>query len=426
VATDLAQDLTKPLEFTAISMSTINKGKHQGSPPRKSVIVHGIFTFFILLILVFAGLSLFQGFFNALKHSQDFQWSPASLLLRRLNPYQAYLNGNQNNEIILSQVPNYAQLLYVILSPLGAMSFASAKIVWAFINIGLALLAPLASAKLFRLNQRQTLVTTVIFILSTPTRNTIGNGQHSLLILVSFLCALLISELSIKSPVFIRRSPTGTRLLLSSCMAGISYVKYSFAPTLGVSYLRRYGYRYFLLSFIPMFLGIVLFALWANDGLVTIDFLFQPVRVASRAVSSGAGDLLSVLKLHLPQEGVALKVASLACVVLAGSAPFWVLPGSEDLKWWSFCSVASLSFVTHLGYDYVFYLLPAIFAIKNIRSQLGVSMAALVAYPWFIAKILTGIGVGSNALTHIGLVVNFIVLYLLWASMRETPGLVKA
>ena len=105
--------------------------------------------------------------------------------------------------------------------------------------------------------------------------------------------------------------------------------------------------------------------------------------------------------------------------MLAGSAPFWVRSHSEDLKWWSFCSVASLSFVNHLEYVYVFYLLPAIFAIKCIHSSLGVPIAALVLYPWFVSKILIEMGFDSNILMHFGFVVNISLLYLLSVGMRK-------
>lgn len=159
--------------------------------------------------------------------------------------------------------------------------------------------------------------------------------------------------------------------------------------------------------------------IWVAKGAISLDFLSQPLRVASSGVSLGAGDLLSVLKMYVPQEGLTGKLVAIACLLLAGSAPFWVRPNPGDLAYWSFCSVASLSFVTHLGYDYVFLLLPAVFAIKNIGSRIGVLMASLVSFPWFITKILIGVGVESGALMHFGLAVNLLMLWLLWIRMHK-------
>lgn len=238
-------------------MPSRDQARGLGKPSREQI-ARGVFLFFIVLSLAFAGLSFIQGFLNALNHSQDFQWSPASLFLRRINPYQVYLDGNRADEIILSQVPNYAQLLYVLFAPFGAMPFSIAKAVWAITNICLAIFAPLASARLFSLTSLQAVVAIAIFAMSTPTRNTIGNGQHSLFILAAFLCALLTGEPSSK-PRSQRDGLSSTRRFLSPIMAGISYLKYSFAPTLGVAYMRRYGFRYFLYSFLPVLAGIFIF-----------------------------------------------------------------------------------------------------------------------------------------------------------------------
>jgi hypothetical protein len=101
----------------------------------------------LLILLVAAALSMAQGFFNALEHSQDFQWSPSKVFWSRDNPYQIYLDGNIDKKIILSQIPNYAQLLYVLFLPFASMSFAAAKMAWAIVNIAFAISTALLSAR---------------------------------------------------------------------------------------------------------------------------------------------------------------------------------------------------------------------------------------------------------------------------------------
>jgi hypothetical protein len=56
------------------------------------------------------------------------QWSGASLLLREINPYEEWLSGNANHEIILFQVPNYLHMLYFMLLPLGSLDFSASKV----------------------------------------------------------------------------------------------------------------------------------------------------------------------------------------------------------------------------------------------------------------------------------------------------------
>src|SRR5262245_53878315 len=86
---------------------------------------------FTLIILgAVAFISVGQGVLNGVKNSQDFEWSPTVLFIEGENPYQHYLNGNQDQRIILSQVPNYAHALYIILVPIAALGWEKAKIVW--------------------------------------------------------------------------------------------------------------------------------------------------------------------------------------------------------------------------------------------------------------------------------------------------------
>src|SRR6478735_5359932 len=76
-----------------------------------------------VILLVAALVSVGQGLRNAQKDSQDFQWSPSVLFLEGENPYEHYLSGNADQRIILSQEPNYAHGLYIVLAPFAKLDW---------------------------------------------------------------------------------------------------------------------------------------------------------------------------------------------------------------------------------------------------------------------------------------------------------------
>lgn len=52
-------------------------------------------------------ISAADGVRNSILHSLDFQWSPARLLTRHIDPWTIYLAGDPGHRILLNQVPNY-------------------------------------------------------------------------------------------------------------------------------------------------------------------------------------------------------------------------------------------------------------------------------------------------------------------------------
>lgn len=372
------------------------------------------------LLLIFALVSATQGFLNALEYSQDFQWSPARIFLFRGDPYLVHLNGDPENRILLSQVPNYAQLMYILLAPFAALPFSTAKVFWVIANFLFAIFTVGACARMYSLSRVQLFTIGSLFLMSTPTRNSMGNGQHSLMILAAVTASLVLGE-SIKSGAAMKTAVENkAQYLWSACLAGLTYIKYSFAPTFGVAFLRRYGLNYFILSFFPVLIGVILFGAWTGQNPIDIAFLMQPYKVASGAVAAGAGDLLTILKIAAQDNSLLIRMSTLFCLLLAGSSPFFVKYSSDNsLCWWSFCSVASLTFVTHLGYDYVFYLFPALYAAKTLRTDSGKMLAALVAYPWFFSKLLISIGTDKPQLLLINFAVNLSALYILYREIRN-------
>ncbi|HVC48284.1 MAG TPA: glycosyltransferase family 87 protein [Terracidiphilus sp.] len=157
-----------------------------------------------------AAVSAAAGVANAVRHSQDFQWSPTRLLLHHINPWQVELAGDPHHQLILSQGPNYAHFLYLLFAPFGAISFPVARLVWAFCNLALAGVALWYCQRIFRLSRQEWGVAAILFLLGTPFRNSVGNGQQSLLVLAFIALAYGVGP----------RSPRWLWF-------GLSYCKYS-------------------------------------------------------------------------------------------------------------------------------------------------------------------------------------------------------
>jgi hypothetical protein len=195
------------------------------------------FVFFTLL-LVGALISTAWGVRNAILYSQDFQWSPAVLFWKGINPYSTWLEGNVDGAIILSQAPNYHQLLYIIFWPLTLLDFEQAKIVWATINISFALGSLLLLKKICSLSKFQFFVIASIFLMSTPFRNTVGNGQQSLLVLFMFLAYWSSDN------------------IFKGIYLAIGFVKYSFAPIFFLLGLLRKEKSIFVTVSLMIFSGL--------------------------------------------------------------------------------------------------------------------------------------------------------------------------
>jgi len=375
--------------------------------------------FALAILALLAALSLWQGWLNAWHGSQDFQWSPAQAFWRRENPYELYLEGNRGNQIILNQIPNYAQTLYIFLAPYALLPFAAAKPLWAASNILFAIISCTLSARAFALTRLQCWLLMLLFLMAFPTRNSIGNGQQSLLILTAFTLAITLADRRSIQGQQTRKASSKKPALLAAILAGFSYIKYSFAPSFGAAFLHRLGRRFFLITLVPTLAGLVFFSAWLGRLPPTLTTIFEPLKVASNGIGSGYGDLLSILQLLLPSNSIHLKAASLLCLLLAGAAPFLMDKRSSDLTFWSFAAVASLSFVTHLVYDYVFYLFPAIFALRHWRHPRGQAIGALVLYQWFAVKAIASAEIANSALPWLGFMANLLTLHLLRSHAAE-------
>ncbi len=361
-------------------------------------------------LTVLATLSVLIGLWRANSYSQDFQWSPARILLEGDNPYRVFLDGNPEGRLLLAQHPNYAQLMFVLLLPLAALPFATAKISWGLINIMLAVGSGVLTGKYLRLSGRQIVVLTLLLLGSTPFRNCLGNGQHSLLIYFSFIAGLWL----------LQRQRLWVRRWFGPMALGLTYMKYSFAPSLAVGLLLRRGWRPLLLSFVPVLAGALAMALALREPSLPA-FLVQPLAVTDHGTTTGAFDLLALLRQQLGVEPNVLRISQAVCLLLAGAAPLLARQLDEQ-RFWCFTAVASLTFVTHLLYDYVFLLLPLAYAFTPAGRQQRWAIAGCVSFSWFLFRVLVAFNLPPMASTLLGLLVNLLLLALLLGPTPASVG----
>lgn len=356
----------------------------------------------IIMLGALATISVFQGIANALQFSRDFQWSPVVVLWRGLNPYAEVLSGNFSINMILDQSPGYLHAMYVFLGPFALLDWATAKIVWAILNVCVALYVCYYLACKYALSRVAGVVMTLLFLCSTPFRNSLGNGQVSILILLCFTALYL------------------SKSLPRSFLAGLVYIKYSFAPPVALYLLFKRGWVSLCWSLIPITLGYGVF--WLMVGGHPIEVLLQPLAVTSIASGPGIGDLMSLASVFLQDAPKYLFFGFYYVLPIFASAllAYFVSQrvADEGLAL-AIVAVASLVFFRHMGYDYVF-LLPALaFCLSRKIDRYLAILLLCVLYNWFGLRLIDPFEFSSKVMIPINTCVMMLALILLIQAVKR-------
>lgn len=363
-----------------------------GSPQKQGLLRIHVFEKILLYILILpAAISLWGGLRNALvpDRSQDFQWSGTRMVLQHVDPWQDYLTGDPAHAISRVQVPNYIPLMYVLLVPLGLMSIGHATMVWALLNILFGLVSGILCGRFYGLDKTMCGVLVTLLAMSTPMRNTVGNGQQGLLVLFFWVLALC-------------HAPR----VLDGFTIGLSYCKYSFAPPVFLFLLLRMGYRAALRSLVPAIGALVIVHLWLGGSLVhpagLVHMLFAPLKVASQGgYFGGPGpNLMDTLEWALEGTRVSAPMAKLivyAVPMAVATALLLLFARRKTGVAWdlqiALLALVSLALFKHHPYDGVVLLLPMAYCLTNLRQVAARWGAALICCPWYGDRLLRGIGI---------------------------------
>ena len=346
----------------------------------------------LLLLLLLALVSTAVGLVNAIHRSQDFQWSGERVLLAHGDPWAEYLAGDPGHRFLASQVPNYLALLYVLILPLGLLPLLCAKVLWALVNIVSAVACCVIAGRSYGLRWRSVFVVICLLLMATATRNTIGNGQQGLLVLVVWSLALFPSQLGAGREVGKARAIASGRALV----AGVAFFKYSFAPPLALLLLFRGGVKAVLLSAAPALLAIVAVWLWITGGhepAALLRLALEPFAVARHGFTAGPADpnLMNLLEplLRSRSEDVRNSLELLAALSACVAVSYFAFGRNHDKPiQWQMAVMATMSYglFKHHAYDEVVLLLPLCYALKHRRQPSAQAVLVLIAYLFYVQR----------------------------------------
>lgn len=355
------------------------------------------------MLILIAATSILYAFFIANTYgSMDYQYSPAKLFIDKINPYEYYLYEDRS-KIIGSQYPVYSHSAYIFFSPFSLLDWEISRFVWSIINIILAILCILIISKKAKLENHNMIIIGCIFFMSTPFRNCIGNGQLSLLVLISY-CSLFLDN-SIKR----------------NFLLGISYMKYSFMPVLAFFVFFKDGFTGLLVSGLFCLVGWIIFSLYLDQSL--LHTIFQPLTVGLKGFDStlARGDLFTILNRY--DYNLFNIKSSYWSIFLVIVVTFFLAKQVSSKKnillTLNLLLVINLLTFGHLIYDYLILLPTFVYSFKNYNFLKAKISIFIVLYFWFGIRIYEKIksyisNVDIIIPSNYDIFINFILLIILY------------
>jgi len=325
----------------------------------------------LALLCVAALVSLVTGIRHAIEYRcHDLQWAGARLVGQHIDPWQEEL-AHFPHHYSHFVTPNYLHLLYLLLFPLGLLSFESAEIVWTVSTVCLSVVCILVLRRLFDLDRFQTILALCLLWMSSPFRVVLEVGQMSFFELFFLSCAYLAASTALGGLSF-----------------GVSLVKYSFSPAAAMLFLFRGRIRFLLYAAAVSAVGLL--GVWLLVKTPLPKLAFEPFAVSSgaTAVSPGFADLMTLAEETLKPHLASIHARQFAYLLgLLGSAAYAFLLSRFRLSRgadFTLISVASLFFVKHLSYDYVFLVVLLCFALTQKNLKIKAILIGGVLTFWFI------------------------------------------
>lgn len=351
--------------------------------------------YLLLACAVVAGLiSCVAGVIHAVPRSQDFQWSGERLLLHHIDPWRDYLLGDPVHGLLATQVPNYLPVLYVLLVPFGFLSAGAANLTWALCNGAFAIASALLAARFYGFRSWPAMVgITAAMLAASPTRVTMSNGQQGLLVVLLWSLALL------------RAGPVSPR---RAALAGVSYLKYSFAPALALYLALRdgmtRGVRSLLWTLLPSAVATVMVWLWMTGGhnishlLALVTEPLAVTRVGYQPTGDPGQTFMDLFEFLLGGGPVATPRLTTISLLVAVAITLAVLVpavrrstgnnGQVEVErtGWLVALTATMSFVLykHHPYDEVVFLFPFCYALRHWRRPAAIATLFLIGYCWYV------------------------------------------
>ncbi|RSL17547.1 uncharacterized protein DUF2029 [Edaphobacter aggregans] len=325
-------------------------------------------------LTIAALISLVVGIRHAIEYQcHDLQWMGARLVGQCIDPWQEEL-AHFPHHFPHFVTPNYLHLFYLILLPFGLLSFEFAEILWTVTSVGLSVVCILMLRRLFNLDRFQTMLALCLLWMSSPFRVVLEVGQTSFFELFFFTGAYL-----------------ATSTVLGGLSFGVSFAKYSYSPVAAMLFLLRGRLRFLLYAAAVPIVG--LFGVWLLVRTPLLKLAIEPFAVSAgpTAVSPGFADLMTLAEQTLKSHIAFIHARQFAYALgLFGSAAYALLLSRFRLSRaaeFTLISIASLFFVKHLVYDYIFLAVLLCFALTQKSMKIKGPLVGGVLVFWFILPI---------------------------------------
>jgi hypothetical protein len=335
--------------------------------------------------------------------SSDFQYSPTVLFKNKINPYEYFLYSENLDKIIKVQYPVYTHASFIFLLPLTLIDYEISRLIWSCLNIILAMTSVIIISKKAEIKNYETIILLCIFLMSTPFRNCIGNGQFSIIVLISY-CSIFISN-----------------AFLRNFFIGFSYMKYTFMPILAFTIFLKEGFRALLISGLFCIVGWTIFSIYLEQNL--FHTIFQPIHSALKGFDNGLarGDLFTLLnKFFYYFFEFNFKFYSVVLMlVITFFLAKQVSKKKDPLLIMNLMFIINLLTFGHLIYDYLVLLPTFIYSYKNLNFLKAKISMSIVLYFWFGLRFFERIKMyvldyQIHTPSTISMLFNFILLLILY------------
>lgn len=343
---------------------------------------------FTIVFLMVGLLSFAQGVMNATAHSgsKDFQWSIARYLLEHKNPYRLYVEfkrgHSSNSPFVATETPVYPASAEVLLWPLAALDYSTAKWIWAFLNGIFAVGCIVLLGRIAGLSSPVVLSLVGLFLASTPVRTTIGNGQQGLWSLFFFLAAVDCQQRK--------------RTTLAGIFLAASWLKYTVTAPLSLIFLKS-GWRTPAAIATGLHVALTLFlGAWIQE--TPFNVLLAPFMLSGTAQNASMFDVMAIATyLGAP---IAWS-APVGILLFLTGAVFVVRSKADVVATLSLLSMIALLWSYHWQYDYFVLVVPLAYALKrwndgNVgQADFGVGVTVMLI--WFVQRFIDGVARGLPA-----------------------------
>ncbi len=350
------------------------------------------------IMVVYALVSVRQMVLNTLqsKGASDFHsyWYAALFVGQGKDPYAAFIAGDAPSLPVyhidgsvthsfeaLPTTPANTAVTVLLVSPLSLYKWETAKIAWLAINLVAAVATPIIALRLFPAWVPRWLTITSIpaYLALGGTRQAIGNGQTTVVVILRMLLSLLQFKRG--------------RQALSGLLLGLALGKYSLSLPLAIFYLWRRQWAILLAATATQMGGFMLLA--ALTGSSPFSAMSAYYQVARRHLGHPGVHLSAAISsnttpgLELVATGVSLGAT---CLVVRHFLQHWPDTATSrnsravlDQQEWAVLSAFSawaLAGVYHSFYDTGLLLVPILFltggAVASTKPELNPKARRLV------------------------------------------------